>query len=334
MTSETREVLGAAATLAAAGDELVCGCTDLGRGAAERYLRERPAMRFDEFLDTTGAGSRCTACMLDLEYLYTQVRQEGGAATHEATSKLRSAERLPWKHRLYAFLDRVTPPVAQRMTHMLPILKGPHLEEHLWIANHALGFAKEGVVPTWRIDLTVRDDQGRVTHKSHRRLEPREVLSLRVSDYLPPATDPSMPVGGSVEVTRLAHSAGWRGTTRPQIELLTPCASSTVHGQGIQNKGEIWIPCMVRPAEERLMMVTVNCGGAPLRILYDFPKEPDRAEVEIEVPAHGTHVHELYLPPSPKGERLIDVRYRGNGPKVVHLLTATRNLDRVSIDHI
>ena len=222
------------------------------------------------------------------------------------------------------------------MTHVLPVLKGTDLEEHLWIANHALDFAPKGEVPTWRIDLKVRDGEGRVTHSERRTLGPREVLSLRVSDHIPaPKTDGTATLtAGSVEVTRLAHSAGWRGTTRPQIELLTPSASSTVHGQGVQNKGEIWIPCLVRPADERLMLVTVNCGGAPLRMVYDFPNEADTAETEIAVPAHGTHVYELRLPPSPQGERLVDVRYRGNGPKVVHLLSATPSLDRVSIDHI
>ena len=333
MMSDTRENPGIAGGVAD-GDELVCGCLDLGRAAATRYLRDRPALRFDEFLDSTGAGSRCTACMLDLEYLYTQVRQEGGATAHETATGLRSGKKQPWKYRLYAFLDRVSPPVAQRMTHMLPVLKGGALDEVLWIANHALDFAKDGDVPEWRIDLTVRDSEGRVTHSERRHLAPREVLSMRVSDHLPsPKGGAAGLAAGSVEVTRLARSSGWRGTTRPQIELLTPRASSTVHGQGVQNKGEIWIPCLVRPSHERLMLVTVNCGGAPLRMVYDFPREADTAETEVTVPAHGAHVHELRLPPS-SDERLIDVRYRGDGPKVVHLLSATPGLERVSIDHV
>ena len=62
-----------------ASDELLCGCANLTREDFVAEVARRPMASFDTLLDVTGSGRECTACMLDLEYLFTESPRDASA---------------------------------------------------------------------------------------------------------------------------------------------------------------------------------------------------------------------------------------------------------------
>ena len=68
-------------------DEIVCGCADLTRDGIRASVASNPSASFDAFLDATGAGRTCTACMLDLEYLFTEAPRDRAAAAQIAAGE-------------------------------------------------------------------------------------------------------------------------------------------------------------------------------------------------------------------------------------------------------
>ena len=56
---------------------------------------------FDTLLDVTGSGRECTACMLDLEYLFTESPRDASVAGQLTNGDAAEPIRLSMKYRLY-----------------------------------------------------------------------------------------------------------------------------------------------------------------------------------------------------------------------------------------
>lgn len=52
---------------------IVSGCANLSRGELRRFLASDRTAEFDQLLQKTGAGTTCTACLLDLEYHFASL---------------------------------------------------------------------------------------------------------------------------------------------------------------------------------------------------------------------------------------------------------------------
>ncbi len=109
-------------------DELLCGCANLSRDAFIAEVARRPTASFDTLLDVTGSGRECTACMLDLEYLFTESPRDAavwaecpGRCTEESRGSSSSL-------------------VAGRLR-LLPIVhpESPPLWSHSCVALHSCG---------------------------------------------------------------------------------------------------------------------------------------------------------------------------------------------------
>ena len=133
------------------GGEIVCGCFDLTRAELERAAA---GLTFVQFLEETKAGSRCSACLLDVEYLFVNAPKKAGAARGTAKREARP----PLKQRLYAVLDRISPLVPFRLVNAMPLLSGTGIVQRLWLVNQPLVFG-EAVDAVGDLGLNAAVDQ-------------------------------------------------------------------------------------------------------------------------------------------------------------------------------
>jgi len=112
----------------AASGEILCGCVDLSRSDFAALVADDPAAGFDTLLDRTGAGRKCTACMLDLEYLFTELPRDESAAKRLAVGDVAITPSLSFKRRLYALLDGIPLTVPQNVTNWMPVFYGGGIE--------------------------------------------------------------------------------------------------------------------------------------------------------------------------------------------------------------
>lgn len=326
-------------------DEVVCTCVGLTRGQLENSIAREPEISFDALLKRSGAGSTCTACMLDLEYLFS-VSPRGGrqrVARDTVAPAARGSRGRMLKERVYRFLDRCSPMVPYRLSNPMPVLAGLGIEEFVCVANDSLLYEGEIAAPPTTVGLSVRDAGGIVRYEGRHRVGPEETMRFEVSRFIAPTTgsETGLPTIGSVVITRLADRPGTRGTTRPQIIINAADGCCAVHSQAA-GPGDVprWFTCLYRPRDERCFISIMNASDKPLKgaMSYPFGVEGIQPKAHpIALPPHGTGIHEITLDTEDAarlGGGPLTFKTQHDQPNKAHFLCASPDLRRFSIDHL
>ena len=322
---------------------VVCGCIDLTLTQLRQMVADGCA--FDDLLTNTGAGSVCTSCVMDLEYYFqttphTVSKREG--------VKVGEVARRSVKRRLFDWLDDISPPVPFRRRQIAPVIYGPGLEQWLTIANQPMLIRESTEPPTLEYVLTLRDSAGKQHATTRDSIPLGKTLRLNLTELSNSAedacraasNDPNGLSVGSFEVVCKWATPGVRGTTRPQIQLSGTGGSSSVHTVGPSGAPEHWVSCLSRPDAERVFISCVNASKKDLTVDVNYPVGVSGCtptEHHVSVKAQGAGLFEVRLRPEQAnavGELPFPLRLSGRGLKMVHYLSASPELERVSLDHI
>lgn len=303
--------------------EVVCGCFNLTRAALERAAA---GSNFERFLEETRAGSRCTACLLDVEYIFVNAPKNPAAAA--AGSAVTRTERPSLKRRIYGVLDRIAPQIPFRLTNTIPLLSGRGIVERIWLVNQPMVFGKKVGVPPHRFLLTVRDGEGNVLGHQRHDVACGESKAIAFPEMAAQgANEISV---GSVEIARWGLAPGVRGTTRPHFEVQAAHSNTTLHVQGASPDPEAWLTTVHRPAETRILFSAVNVASRPLMIEAEAGANPP---ARVKIPPYGARLIEPPADASAPGEP-ITYHYRARGRGKIHVVTASPALDRLALDHL
>lgn len=319
--------------------DVVCPCFNVTLADLERRKRANPALSFEDFMSDTGAGTKCTACLLDLEYHFVMGR-EAPAASPAGRRAL--APRLSAKRRVYAFLDRIAPKRPTISRTVAPVVAGEGIDEFLWLANHPLLFDKNGAcAPPHVFDIRVTDDQGRTVLSERHVLEASQSVRIDISAGLRQSAGASRPLAvGMLGVEAQSTEPGVRGTTRPQIEIVAGRSACAVHTQGASPQagdGSVWLPC--RPGEDRIFIVFMNPSAEPCNVRLRYPADAGEGAVQhrLRVAPRAAACHEVDLPAAANRQAnggVMRLGWRAAGPHKAYFLCASPTLDRFSVDHL
>jgi hypothetical protein len=322
-------------------NRIICACSNMTFARLEEAVGKVQSHGFDALLEETGAGKTCTACLLDLEYYFVALkarapRNEGagqGGTAHAAAAPL------SLKYRVYRWLDSISPPVAWASPNHIPILAGKDIETWLTVTNHDLLFDERKSAPL-TTTVEVRRDDGTRLWRRRFHIPPSEELRVRVDEGV--ASQPgALGVGRATVVSRADHPA-MRGTMRPQLEILAAGGVCALHAQGDVGPGDTWFTIQNRPDDERLFLLLINTSGKRQSAEISYPQDAGtdavqpEAHIALDLPAHGTGLHEITLPPDAAarvGAMPFAVQTHCPQPCRVYLVCATPTLDRFSIDH-
>ena len=321
--------------------DMICGCFDLTLGALREFLWANPDIGFEEMMRQTKAGTKCTACTLDLEYHYVATLRAGlpPASLKRAPVGI-DRPTLSGKAAVYKLFDDIAPEVPQMFSNVMPVLVGKGIDEYVCVDNHSLLYEGEICAPDMDVELEVRDEEGRLRFRHHDVVKADKALRVNVSKHLPvPADGLSI---GSVTIDRQARQPGFRGTTRPQIEIVSPSAACALHSQAATRAAEGWFTCLYRPDDERIFFTLVNASDHDLVMELAYPIASDAQACQpenhvVSLPPRGAKLHELTLARERFGHLVgqpVQVRWRASGRYKVHVVCATPTLDRFSIDHL
>lgn len=325
-------------------ENIVCGCTSLSLSALRRRIAKNPNLAFEDLTAETGAGTKCTACLLDLEYYFVETQSQRGPNLVAFKDNVEIPSRqISIKQRIYTWLDRVSPLAPYHFNNTVPVLYGPEIEQWLWITNWSMLFEGNECAPLMRMDLIIRDEAGNIIKKVREDVAPESTFRYRVSaplfEKMPPVPNDRVGIG-SVEIRRQGMSAGIRGTTRPQIEIITKKAACAVHSQAMTGAGRNWFSCLYRPKDERMFFSLLNGVNRDMIIEMSYPIGITGVEPlvhRIKLPPRGATMHELTMPPqmaAAVGDSPVSVTWVAPAPHKAHAICATLPLDRFSIDHL
>jgi hypothetical protein len=326
-------------------DEIICGCIDLSIEQFRTELKTHPSESFDDLLARTGAGKSCTACLLDLEYLYTSLPNRGDMPAANALQRKQPASTLTLKRRIYRFLDGLGLQVPYPLEGVAPILIGAGIEQRLTVANHSLMFEGNIAAPPIVYAVKVYDAQGNVRARQRHRIEMGESWRLNLTDMFPEeARADSFLTVGLMKVQWRFCAPGMRGNTRPQIEINARSGSCAVHTQRAGGLLERQVTLISHPTDQRVFLTIVNPTRRAMKGVFQYPVLDDDVEDivplshQISVAAKGAAIHEITMDEMTASRvvgRPMGVRAVLNNPGYkMHVVYAAPDLGRFSIDHL
>ena len=323
-------------------DQLVCPCFELNLGHVRSMLSQNQSMSFDSFMEESKAGTRCTSCLLDLEYYFVHLPRT--SETKTIVKKSLRSKQIPFRRKIYQWIDKLSPRHPIHLKNHVPIIAGLGIEQWIWIANYEMLYTKNNLVPDFDIILKIYDADGILVHENCVPLPLGKEWRVEVSQYLPKPVNgvgPDLSIGW-VEITRLAKSDGVRGTTRPQIEILAPKSACAVHGQAARyDKGNSFVT-ISNPDYDRVFVTLINSENKPVSITMQYPSDPlgvlkiSKRSISLNLPPKGALLHEVILTDEEKkafSSRLLKFAWQGIGFYKAHVIVASISLDRFSIDH-
>ena len=330
------------------GSTIVCPCREISLADIERLLSESPDLSFDMFLEATGAGSKCTACLLDVEQYFVEVprgSKEGPAQKHNTVDKPKK-DALPLKQRFYQSLDRLFPDRPIDLSEHVPVLAGPDIQQWFWMANHSLLYEGKECAPDFDVDLTLRNADGTIVWRDVCALPAGEVIREEISDKLLASPSTKHETGSSLSIgwlriRRRAKKSGIRGTTRSQLEIVSREGNCSVHGQRAGQIGGGRMTVLGRAGEDRFFVSIANVQRRELIVTFSYPIDVDDDEASsrasvVTVPPEGAALHEIQLTPAEQEAfegRLYSIRWSAKGYYKTHFIVASPDLSRFSIDH-
>ncbi len=315
--------------------DALCACIGLSHQDALSQLAQMPGQDFDAFLARTGAGKDCTACMLDLEHFFINApRTEKGTgfpAGHPEAKRI-GVPRWRW----YRLLDRVFPKFPVKTSNVMPVLLAPEVEQYLVLSNYPMLYEKAEELSDFRLKYDLRDASGALRYSGTAELPVGDRLRINVTCLLPSAEDVSV---GSLHIRMRARSSGVGGTTRPQTEILTPTAATSLHFQAPQPLNARTLATYYRPGEDRTFFSLVNGVRKPAMATFEIfrPGASDcLLKQTIRLSAFESRLVEVSFPDDigvVHGDQIIS-RFTGAGFVSLHVICTDPALSRISIDHI
>lgn len=353
MTKQDIETLGR--------KELVCACNNVSVEAFLHHIAENPGVAFDRCLAETDVGTKCTACLMDAEHYFVNAVSADvksvGAKTPRGSTRGAPIGLGGIKRHIWSIVDSVSPKVTIPLRGLMPVLLGPGIEQTMIVSNQALLFENKEEISGCDVDWELRDEAGMLVFRGSRYVEVGDTLRVSLTE---PFADRIANINagelaaGSVEVFRRSRSIGVRGTTRPQIEILTAKSACSVHAQDYGFRAGNAVDCFYRPDEERILLTFLNRQRDPIRI--EVSSESLSGEADdglgvqphvVSVPAGGARLVNvsdietarlrsigLSAPNSVDSSGLRRIIWRGKGIYRAHILFASPSYDRFSIDHV
>lgn len=324
--------------------EVVCGCIGLTIANMKTEVKTGALAGFDELILRTGAGKSCTACLLDLEYFYTALSSSTGRKLKGEISTLSPISKLPLKRKIYELLDKMGPMVPYRLDGVAPIIIGAGVEQNLVVSCHSLLFEKKVFAPPVTYFVSIFNSKGDYLRGFKQRVEAGSSWRKNISDiFTEDARARDQLSLGLMKIKWRFSSIGKRGTTRPQIEINAQSGSCAVHTQRAGMAREKWVTLNWQPHDQRIFISVVNPSSNTLVGKITYPINKDSIHVEgcsndISIQPNGTSITEVIMEERLSKEcegKTFGIRANFNDVKYkMHVICASSNLDRFSIDHL
>lgn len=326
------------------GDQIICYCMELRKKDLLNALNAE-SDSFENFLNKTSAGTKCTACIPDLENFY--IKNSGQLYNNHKNFSFKNNLRVfgNLKKKLYKFIDAFSPLIAENRTNVFPVFYRESLKEIIWFSNYPNFFEKQYPEIDFVVKMKFYNKFGKEIWSIVKDLKSSHSWQQEVPTHLLKEEDKSkyeLQLGLLV-VSIKAKNFGIRGTTRPQVQILTSTSSSAVHGQAankFKNKGGII--SIYQPEIEDHFLSFINPSNAKTDLTINCPSDPldNRTNIEIQkkvhIPPFGTYLHNVTRAENIKSVKsggYFNIDWFANGVLKAHLLVCSKNFDRISIEH-
>lgn len=325
-------------------NKIVCTCANLTEAQIKNYFKgtSDPNITFEKFLNDTKAGTRCTACRLDLETIYIKNN------IHNKNFNFSDIKlHLSLKKKFYSFIDKLFPKVTIKNQNFFPIIniKNKILKQEIWITNMEIfsQSLKEKIkIADVKVLINLYNSEGKKiwSFKDVVKVNNRGIFPIPL-DKLKFGINEEFSLGW-IEVFREFKLHCSKGTTRPQIMIFTDDSSCAVHGQDVGTSLGGSHTSIYRPSIDTQILAFINPSKKNLNILLNNPLEFEsteirkKEEVDLNIPPKGAVFQILNDDKrfDKLNEKYFSLNWVGSGRYKSYIYCFSKDFKFVSLDHL
>jgi hypothetical protein len=330
-------------------DALLCFCDDAGPenlGINHDDFRlavwERPDLSFEDLCTALNIGTKCTACLLNVESAYYEAyetRPANFVAAGEAVTA-RQPKRANGGHRsvkqaLYNVVDSIAPLQPKTAMHIFPVIAAKGLRTVLTMSNRFPTAIGANSAP-FDCRIEIRDEHGTILETKSFDLSSGENFDIDVSAPLSAIRGQSEVISGACWVYLTPTARGNVGSTRPHFKLVGDRGVSAVHTQVINTASASQLLSRENPVERHFIHMT-NPYNDPMnsRTTVAPLSGPGEQEIASTIPAKGSVLIELPRLDSTLngGAPIYRMTNKSERRRRAHILIADSKLTLMSADH-
>lgn len=192
----------------------LCACFDISRADVRRYM-SKPGATIDGLVSDTGIGTKCTACLLDLEVVLADVLMQDQQGARAVVGGM--AE--DWRDLGPGLV------VARDYLDSGFLIGGADHRTELVCANVGIGFGQRDSMPEFAYSIRILSADGQEDAPIRGLLKPGETLRRTL------AGGADTPAEGWFLLHMKAQQLGLEGSIRPQMLIHGPAFVTSVHTQ-------------------------------------------------------------------------------------------------------
>lgn len=262
----------------AAGARTLCFCFDVTEAAVRAHFAR--GGDYDTLVERTGIGTRCTACLLDLDVVLDRIHQartpgpatvSGPAAATQAGLLVRPTD---WTDSGFLVCDA-------------------GIKTVLRIVNHPLLFEADWPVPVYDYSLRLFDETGRARACRSGFLGAGAELSYEL------ATMPSCPPRGWFLIRLRPRSRGVFGSIRPYVVLEGPTWTTAYHTQPqamastLHHRTRVAIAGNGKRLAAAVSLINAARARTTVCLKLSDPGGAHAAEAELSLDGHASTIIDL-----------------------------------------
>lgn len=193
-------------------DDVICVCFEITKRQVRKYLTENASASVDDFVQATGYGTKCTACLLDLDVI---VNDLGAVGLKNAPPGIGSGNVLK-KAQGFGVVDRVDSGFFMNSDGITSLLR---------VANFNPLFENVDFVTPHDLNLWLFTEDGKMVARANGHVGINETFEIDLSAI------EGAPKAGWFLLSSLPHGGGYYGTLRPQVVLRGDNWASAYHTQ-------------------------------------------------------------------------------------------------------
>lgn len=325
-------------------NKIICTCANLTEAQIKNYLKDASNLNitFEKFLSDTKAGTRCTACILDLETIY--IKKNIRSSNFKVSDNRLN---LSFKKKFYSFIDKLFPKLTIKNQNFFPIIniKNKVLKQEIWISNMEIissTLKKKIKIDDVEVEVNLFNYSGKKIWSSKEIVKVNSKKIFEIPAQKLSKDNQSVRLGWA-KVTRNFKINCSKGTTRPQIMVYTDRSCCAVHGQDVGFTNGSFHSSIYKPDEEDQIITFINPTKKKTNILIRSPQNVDDSidkflenNIKVEVPPMGTYYHILSKDIRFKNfnNKHFIIDWKGAGSYKSHVYCFSKNYQFVSLDHL
>jgi bacterioferritin-associated ferredoxin len=314
---------------------LICYCNNITYEEISKILYENQNIDFETFQKKSNAGTACSACIPNLENEFIKLSNRKVSTNFLGEVKKNKS----FKEYVYDLIDKLSPNYSITLSNYFPIIYKEDIQIKIWISNFSNLYLNKDKIVEYKIKIKLFNSVGKKVWSQKFNLENNKNLIIDIPNNLINYNynDKNNLSLGWLLLEKRSKSSGYRGTTRPQIQIISKKSSCAVHGQNIHSNNGGSHAYVYNPDAERQFLSFFNISNKDINLQLFYFDKNDKINLlkNFQLKSKHSKIIELsFLNKEFMKFDPINIIWKGSGLYKTHVFISDKKIERVSIDHL